>query len=232
MNPIQLTPIGIIHSPFKEKFGIPRQPGLAPSSSAVLELIEPYNVAETVRGLEQFSHVWIIFLFHETANRGWTPTVRPPRLGGNKAVGVFASRSTHRPNPIGMSVAELVKIDADNNSVKIHLNNIDLIDGTPVLDIKPYIPYSDSISNAKGGFANKAPETLLEVVFSSKAEGQLNSRPKLKSLIIEILSLDPRPAYKANKVDEKIYGIVLEDVDVKFRIEGKTAFVIEVDKGK
>lgn len=232
MNPINLIPIGIIHSPFKEKFGIPRQPGLAPSSTAVLELLEPYNVAETVRGLEQFSHVWIIFLFHETASRGWTPTVRPPRLGGNKTVGVFASRSTHRPNPIGMSVAELEKVEVDNNSIKIHLRNIDLIDGTPILDIKPYIPYSDSISNAYGAYADKAPESLLEVVFSKEAEDQLSSRPNLKSLIIEVLSLDPRPAYKANKADRKIYGIALEDVDVKFRIEGPKVFVIEVDKGK
>ncbi|AFD08939.1 tRNA (N6-threonylcarbamoyladenosine(37)-N6)-methyltransferase TrmO [Solitalea canadensis] len=230
MDSIVLTPIGIIHSPFKEKFGIPRQPGLAPSSYAVVELIAPYNSADVILGLEQFSHLWIIFQFHETAHKKWTPTVRPPRLGGNKRMGVFATRSTHRPNPIGMSVAELEKIETENNEVKIYLRNIDLMDGTPVLDIKPYIPYSDAIPTATAGYAAIAPEKPLDVQFDPEIGNELSIQPELKQLIIEVLSFDPRPAYKATKDDTKIYGVLLENVDVKFKIDGSIATVISLER--
>ncbi|POY39058.1 tRNA (N6-threonylcarbamoyladenosine(37)-N6)-methyltransferase TrmO [Solitalea longa] len=228
MTPFSFQPIGIVHSPFKEKFGIPRQPGLAPSSTAVIELVPPFNLTETVEGLSQFSHVWVTFVFHATAERGWTPTVRPPRLGGNEHVGVFATRSTHRPNPIGLSVAELGKIETENGKVLIQLRNIDLMDGTPVLDIKPYLPYADAIPGAKGGYASDAPSQKLSVRFSAKAETDLQTNPQLKQLITEIISLDPRPAYKSAKADEKIYGIAIGDVDVKFTIESGIATVIEI----
>jgi tRNA-Thr(GGU) m(6)t(6)A37 methyltransferase TsaA len=220
--------IGIVHSPFKEKFGIPRQPGLAPSSKAVIELLPPYNLIEIVLGLEEFSHIWVVFVFHATADRIWTPTVRPPRLGGNKKIGVFATRSTHRPNPIGMSVAELEKIETAQGKVLLHLRNIDLLDKTPVIDIKPYIPYSDSIPNAYADYAANPPEHRLLVRFDDSVSDQLVEKPHLRQLIIEILSLDPRPAYKSFKEDPNVYGIRIEDVDVKFIIENNSAIVIDL----
>ena len=140
-------PVGIIHSPYKEKFGIPRQSSLVRAARAQLELFAPYNHPDAVRGLEAFSHIWIQFVFHQTAARGWTPLVRPPRLGGNARVGVFASRSTHRPNPIGLSLVELAGIDY-TGGLKLNLTGADLVDGTPVLDIKPYIPFVESRPDA------------------------------------------------------------------------------------
>ena len=161
-------PVGVIHSCFKEKFGIPRQPGLAPDARAVLELLPPYNRAEAVRGLEGFSHVWLSFIFHACLGEPWKPTVRPPRLGGNRRLGVFATRSTHRPNPIGLSAVELEKIEAAPGRVLLHLKGVDLLDGTPVLDIKPYLPYSDNIPGALGGFAPEMPAAPFEVSFAPR----------------------------------------------------------------
>lgn len=149
-----LNPIGTIHSCFKEKFTIPRQPGLVKQAKATLELIEPYNRKEAVRGLEEFSHIWVVFVFHKNESRGqWKPTVRPPRLGGNKRVGIFASRSPHRPSPIGMSAVKLEGIEESKDKILLHLSGVDLLDGTPVLDIKPYIGYADSIEDSYDGFA-------------------------------------------------------------------------------
>ncbi|UKJ08017.1 tRNA (N6-threonylcarbamoyladenosine(37)-N6)-methyltransferase TrmO [Solitalea lacus] len=229
MNSFTFQQIGIIHSPFKSKFGIPRQPGLSPSSVAVLELFPPYNQPETVEGLADFSHVWIVFAFHATAERGWTPTVRPPRLGGNERIGVFATRSTHRPNPIGLSVAELERVEFDNEKVLIHLRNIDLMDRTPVLDIKPYIPYSDAIPNAFGAYASNAPQPKLTVFFEPETEMQLKTTPELRQLIIEVISLDPRPAYKEGRTDDKIYGMAIGEVDVKFKINQYVATVVAIN---
>ncbi|WP_142604696.1 tRNA (N6-threonylcarbamoyladenosine(37)-N6)-methyltransferase TrmO [Solitalea koreensis] len=224
----KFNPIGIVHSPFKEKFGIPRQPGLAPSAKAVIELLPPFNLAETVLGLPEFSHIWVIFIFHATSERGWSPTVRPPRLGGNKRTGVFATRSTHRPNPIGMSVAELEQVEVENGKVLLHLRNIDLMDGTPVIDIKPYVPYSDSIPNAYADYAANVPEHKLIVSFNEEVEIKLREKPQLKQLIIEILRLDPRPAYRSIKDDANVYGIRIEDVDVKFKIENNAVIVVDL----
>jgi len=171
MTALQLSPIGIISSCYKEKFGIPRQPSLVPAAMAELVLGDEFG-EESVRGLEGFSHIWINFVFHETQAQGWKPMVRPPRLGGNEKVGVFASRSTFRPNPLGLSVIELLGVETKSGKVVLHLAGCDLMDGTPVLDIKPYLPYADIIPNAKGGFAETKPEALLEVVFSEEAEAQ------------------------------------------------------------
>jgi tRNA (adenine37-N6)-methyltransferase len=137
---IAFTPIGIVHSPFKEKFGVPRQPGIATAARATLELLPPYDREEALEGLSGFSHVWLVFVFHATAAQGWQPSVRPPRLGGNVRVGVFASRSMFRPNPIGLSVVELEGYGREDGRLVLHVKGADLIDGTPVLDIKPYIP--------------------------------------------------------------------------------------------
>lgn len=214
--------IGTIHSCFKEKFGIPRQPGLADHAKATLELLPPYNRPEAVAGLEGFSHIWISFVFHAIKREEWKAMVRPPRLGGNRRIGVFASRSTHRPNPIGLSVVELDHIDTTNGKVILHLQGVDLLDGTPVLDIKPYLPYSDALPDATGGYAAIAPEQKMEVFFSEEVDSTLalldKQQPDLRKLIEQLLSLDPRPAYSENRDDERVYGMRLYDVDVKWQV--------------
>jgi len=146
---IEVTPIGFVQSCFKEKFATPRQPGLADAAKGVIELIPPFNLPESVEGLEDCSHIWLQFVFHECMNQGWKPKVRPPRLGGNKKMGVFATRATHRPNALGLSVVKLDGIECTDDQVRLHISGLDLIDGTPILDIKPYIPYSDAIENAQ-----------------------------------------------------------------------------------
>ena len=222
------APIGVIHSPFKEKFGIPRQPDLAPHAVVTLELLPPYNQADCVRGLESFSHLWITFVFHETSARGWQPLVRPPRLGGNAKVGVFASRSTHRPNPLGLSLVRLAGIDT-SQGVCLTLLGTDLLDQTPVLDIKPYIPFVEAQPNARGGFAEAPPPTL-EVCWSQQARqdlAALNTPPAdLSQLIEEVLAQDPRPAYQ--NTPERIYGVRLYRYNVRFRIVGQRAEVLEI----
>ncbi|MBI5040814.1 MAG: tRNA (N6-threonylcarbamoyladenosine(37)-N6)-methyltransferase TrmO [Gammaproteobacteria bacterium] len=223
-------PIGIIHSPFKEKFGVPRQPGIAPAARATLELLPPYDRDEALEGLAGFSHVWLVFVFHATADQGWHPTVRPPRLGGNARVGVFASRSTFRPNPIGLSVVELAGFGREDGKLVLHLRGADLIDGTPVLDIKPYVPYADSLPDARGGFADSAPEKRLAVRFTIEAEVPLAAReavhPQLRALITQILAVDPRPAYREDEPVERVYGMRLLDFDLRWRVEGDTAVVV------
>lgn len=227
-----LTPIGIIHSPFKEKFGVPRQPGIATAARATLELLPPYDREEALEGLGGFSHVWIVFIFHATAAQGWHPTVRPPRLGGNARVGVFASRSTFRPNPLGFSVVELEGFGREDGKLVLHIKGADILDGTPVLDIKPYVPYADSIPDARGGFADSAPEMHLTVIFTAEAEAQLAAREsehsQLRELIIQVLGADPRPAYRDDEAAQRIYGMRLFDFDLRWRVEGNSAVVVEL----
>lgn len=155
---VTFEPIGVIRSCFREKFGIPRQAGLVAEAPATLEIMAPYNRAEAFRGLAEFSHVWIVFLFHDINRDGWRPTVRPPRLGGNKRVGVFATRSGYRPNPIGLSAVALEKITQESGKLRLHLTGGDFLDGTPVLDVKPYVPYADRLPAATGGFAAAPPQ--------------------------------------------------------------------------
>lgn len=219
------SPVGVIHSCFKEKFGIPRQPGLVPEARAILELLPPYNRAEAVRGLEDFSHIWVSFVFHACLGESWKPTVRPPRLGGNRRLGVFATRSTHRPNPIGLSAVELEKIVVESGKVLLHLKGIDLLDGTPVLDIKPYLPYSDRIAEATGGFAQEAPATPFEVRFSQSALDCCATVPQLEALIRRILSLDPRPAYYGKGEGKPVFGMKLLDYDVQWEVDGEVVLV-------
>lgn len=227
---ITFNVIGIVHSCYKEKYGIPRQPGLVEAETAKLELLPPYDRPETVKGLEGFSHIWVSFIFHGVEAGKWSPTVRPPRLGGNERVGVFASRSTHRPNPIGLSVVPLSRIEINNNKAVIYLAGADLLDGTPVIDIKPYIPYVDSVPKADAGFAVGAPEARLSVRFNENSERVLHQQqgryPALRQVIIESLRYDPRPAYKQNKDSEG--GMRLFDFDVKYKIEGEVLEVKEI----
>lgn len=222
-------PVGIIHSCFKEKFGIPRQPGLVADARAVLELLPPYNRAEAVRGLEGFSHVWVSFVFHACLGEPWKPTVRPPRLGGNRRLGVFATRSTHRPNPIGLSVVELERVVAEPGRVELHLKGVDLLDGTPVLDIKPYLPYVDSLPDAAGGFAPDAPAARFEVRFSPGALDVCATAGEraagMEVLIRQILGHDPRPAYYGKDDGKRAFGMRLFDYDVKWEVAGNTVYV-------
>jgi tRNA-Thr(GGU) m(6)t(6)A37 methyltransferase TsaA len=217
----EFKPIGLIHSCFKEKFGIPRQSRLIPEAEARLEVLAPYNRAEAFRELADYSHLWIIFVFH-AASGDWSPTVRPPRLGGNRRVGVFASRSPVRPNPIGLSVVDLLHIDLSNNGVVLHLGGIDLLDGTPVLDIKPYLPYADAIPDAKCGYAATAPAKAIELSYSAAAERALDRLPpteaqKLRRLIRRILENDPRPAYLEESKRDR-FGMRLYDYNIRWAV--------------
>ena len=218
------SPIGYIATPFPDKFGIPRQPRLAPHARGDLHLLPPHNRAEAVRGLAAFSHVWLSFVFHQTAGQ-WSPTVRPPRLGGNERVGVFASRSPFRPNPLGLSLVELLDIDT-RDGVLLSFGGVDLVDGTPILDIKPYIPFVESQPAARGGFVD-GPPSLLEVQFVDGAVAQLSANagrlPSLEVLIREVLAQDPRPAY-ADDPDRR-YGMRLYDLDIRWRCVGGQALV-------
>jgi len=229
------NPIGYVESCFKQKFGIPRQPGLVPSARGRLILLPEYSHPDIIRGLSAYSHIWIIFVFHQSIQEKFKNTVRPPRLGGNERMGVFATRSNFRPNPIGQSVVMLEKVDMENDRIVLSLSGIDILDKTPVLDIKPYITYSDYVEKASAGFAFKAPEKQFTVSFSAMAENclqQLMSKDSkhLKTLITEVLSYDPRPAYETNKENHKIYSMQLYDYDVKWRVEGEEAMVEEIVK--
>ncbi|MES9963127.1 MAG: tRNA (N6-threonylcarbamoyladenosine(37)-N6)-methyltransferase TrmO [Candidatus Sedimenticola sp. 20ELBAFRAG] len=223
--------IGHISSPFKEKFGIPRQSGLVPEARASLVFDSPYNRAEAIAGLEGYSHLWIQFVFHQAMRGEWQPMVRPPRLGGNEKVGVFASRSPFRPNPIGLSVARLEGVSTSAGQVELLLSGLDLVDGTPVLDVKPYVVYSDSIPDASSGFAPSAPEKRLEVVFSQRALEQIQARAdseQLQALIAALLEIDPRPAYRSGESGDRIYGIRLYDFDLRWRVTGEQVEVLEL----
>ncbi|MCG2838784.1 tRNA (N6-threonylcarbamoyladenosine(37)-N6)-methyltransferase TrmO [Photobacterium sp. WH77] len=225
----QIEPIGVIHSPYKEKFAVPRQPGLVPSARATLVLCGDANTPESIRGIEQFSHLWLLFLFDQNLAAGWRPTVRPPRLGGNDRIGVFASRATFRPNGIGMSAIKLNGVRHEKGQVLLDLAGVDLVDGTPVIDIKPYIPYSDSVPDASGGFAAEIPE-LLPVEFTPAALAQLDGEDAAyqQAVIEEVLAQDPRPAYKKGKTDDKRYAVLLFDYNVLFRFEGHKVLVEQI----
>jgi len=221
--------IGVIHSPFKEKFGIPRQSGLMSAAQAQLELLPPYDRDEAVRGLDGFSHLWITFVFHGVRQGDWSPTVRPPRLGGNQRLGVFATRSTHRPNPIGLSVVELTGIKREQGRLLLQLRGADLLDGTPVLDIKPYVPYVDSVPAARAGFAAGAPQPRLQVSFAPEAAAVCARRPELCEFIVQMLQYDPRPAYRGTEEPGRIYGVRVFDCNVRWHVDGDAAQVIAID---
>lgn len=204
-------PIGFVQSCFKEKFGIPRQPLLIPEADGAIVLKKDPDLKTALRGLESFSHLWVIFVFHEHGGKKWKPSIRPPRLGGAKKVGVLASRSPHRPNPIGMSVVKLRKVDLEGRSGPIiYIQGGDLLDGTPVLDIKPYLPYADSIADATSGWASqeieRSPVKWSDTALASlkwrdeKLRGDRDPRDwSLKRLIEGIFELDPRPAFQKRR---------------------------------
>jgi tRNA-Thr(GGU) m(6)t(6)A37 methyltransferase TsaA len=229
ISPISpITPIGTIHSCFTEKFGIPRQPGMVKSATARLELLPPFNREEMLRGLEQFSHIWVHFLFHQTVAEGWKPTVRPPWLGGRKRMGVFASRSPHRPNHMGLSVVRLEGLVWEKKKVFLELSGVDFLDQTPVFDIKPYIPYSDCIPSASCGYARgETPE--VGVLFSETAETfctdyYCKTGRNIRQLIEDMIRHDPRPA--SQKGSKSSFGMLLWNVNIRWVVDG-TNFLIE-----
>ena len=222
---ISLHPIATMRSDFPTKFGIPRQSGLAVSLRSTIVFEPQYRSDDALRGLEDFSHLWIIWQFSEAVRTKWSPTVRPPRLGGNTRMGVFATRSPFRPNSIGLSCVELIGLEQtrDNGTV-IHVAGADLMDGTPILDIKPYIPYCDAHPEALGGFTENADDYLLIVKFPP---GLLELLPEDKrEAALEVLSHDPRPSYQADS--ERLYGLSFAGFDIRFRVENDTLFVKEV----
>lgn len=227
-------PIAFLHTCFKEKFGIPRQPNLIREAPARLVFEPAYARPEAVRGLEGFSHIWLVFIFHRS--QGWQPMVRPPRLGGNKKVGVFASRSPFRPNPVGMSAVRLTSVEQTGQGPVLHLEGVDILDRTPVLDIKPYLPYSDIIPDAGGGFAPAPPDPGLRIEFTPAAETQCRTLegeiPNLARIITQMLANDPRPGYRAKQADTpgRIYGARLFDLDVKWQVEGLLVRVLSLDR--
>lgn len=231
MTAYTMTPIGFLHTPFREKFGIPRQPGLAPHAISRLVLLPDVATADCVEGLAAFSHVWLQFVFHASLEQGWQPRVRPPRLGGNERCGVFATRSMFRPNPIGLSVVELVDIVDGEHGKELVLRGADVLDGTPVLDIKPYVPYADSIPTARAGFAAASP-ALLSVVWQETAladAAALQLPADLRVLIDEVLAQDPRPAYRGARDDDREYGVWLADVNVRFAVKGDAVQVLAIE---
>ena len=229
---IVYRPIGVLHSPFREKFGIPRQPGLVPSVRATLELLPPFDRVEALEGLDGFSHVWLLFHFHATARQAWKPTVRPPRLGGNRRVGVFASRSMFRPNPLGLSVVALERIDREGDAPVLHLRGADLLDGTPVLDIKPYLPWVDAVPDARASYASERPGASLSVRFAPEAARQCTEIarhwPEFPRLLEQILALDPRPAYRSDAGTPRIHGMRLGDYDIRWQVQGEIVEVVTI----
>ncbi|UTW45796.1 tRNA (N6-threonylcarbamoyladenosine(37)-N6)-methyltransferase TrmO [bacterium SCSIO 12696] len=228
--------IGIVHSPYREKFAIPRQPGLVPGGKGRIELLPPYNHPDTVRDLQQFSHIWVLFVFHETLAQGWKPLVRPPRLGGNRKTGVFATRSTFRPNPLGMSVVALEQVLAEEGVISLQISGHDLLDQTPVVDIKPYVPYADSLPETSAGFASEPPSASIEVQFACEAEEQLHEKEAqyagLREFICQLLSQDPRPAYRHNQAADagREYGVKLYDFNVVWTVTADGFHVLRIEQ--
>ncbi len=217
--------IAHIRSDFPTKFGIPRQSGLVEDLTAQIVFTPEYRVPEAVRGLEDFSHIWLIWQFSKAVREDWSPTVRPPRLGGNTRMGVFATRSPFRPNAIGLSCVKLLSVETSTpEGPVLTVAGADLMDGTPIFDIKPYIPYADCQPDATGGFTDTAKDFLLDVEFPPEL---LSKIPQdRKAALLGVLSHDPRPSYQHSP--QRVYGMAFGDFDVRFRVEGSTLHVVDV----
>ncbi len=227
MNKLKI--IAHIKTDFPTKFGIPRQSGLVKNAKGKIIFCEEYRNREALRGIEGFSHLWLLWKFSESVTEEWSPTVRPPRLGGNKRMGVFATRSPFRPNPIGLSSVKLERIIENTpDGAVLEVSGVDMLDGTPIYDIKPYIAYTDSHPDAKGGFSEEVFENNLTVEYS---DGITNLIPEEKLVALtEILSQDPRPAYQ-NDIN-RIYSFEFANYNIKFKTEGEKLFVTEVGEMK
>lgn len=232
-DPITMTPIAVVHSPFKEKFGIPHQAGMTESLITTLELLPPVASEEVVRGLEHCSHIWLVFVFSANQNAGWRKTVRPPRLGGKQKLGVLASRSPHRPNPIGLSPVKLEHVRIEGENIYLDVSGADLMDGTPILDIKPYLPDSDAL-DAQYDFQSSREKLQLDVEFSAQAKKQCEDwtqliQQPLEKQIIETIRCDPRPGYKRQNSD-RVYGILLHQLNIRWRIDNDTILVDSIQQ--
>ena len=224
---MEIKPIAHIRTDFKEKFGIPRQSGRVLSLMGRIEFEKEFQNEEFFRGIEEFSHLWLIFDFSMSHKEKFSPTVRPPRLGGNKRVGVFASRSPFRPNSLGLSVVRLERIEKtkDKGNVLI-VSGVDILDNTPIYDIKPYLPYADSIPFAKGSYGEEMSDYKLKVDFP---EELLKLIPKEKqSAVIECLMDDPRPSF--HDKEDRVYSMYFSEFDIRFKVEEKILKVIEIEK--
>ena len=217
--------IARIYTEFDEKFGIPRQSGLVAETVGKIVFEPEYRNPEALRGIDGYSHLWLIWQFSEAVRDSWSPTVRPPRLGGNKRMGVFATRSPYRPNPIGLSSVKLLEIkQTESEGAVLYVGGADLLSGTPIYDIKPYLAFTDSHPEAKGGFADEVKEYEIEVELSDAVKSRL-SEDELKKLVA-LLRQDPRPSYKSE--DEKIYGMKLGGKEIKFKYENCKLLVTSI----
>lgn len=235
MTELSLPIIGIMRSPYVEKFGIPRQPNLVQVESFI-EMLAPYNVMDAFEGIEEFSHLWLIWQFHDNKNQQqldkFRPQVRPPRLGGNKKIGVFATRSMYRPAPVGLSVVQLKQVKKVGNTVRVYVTGSDLLDGTPILDIKPYIQYSDAVLDAQSGYAQDRP-VVKQVRWSEHAcqsRTDLLQQAKIDQQYIaeleSVLALDPRPAYQHDA--QRIYGMRFGQMNIKFSCSDEAIVIQEI----
>lgn len=227
MQDISIQVIARMRSDFPTKFGIPRQSGLVDSLRSTIVFEPEFQNADALRGMEDFTHLWIIWQFSEAVRNGWSPTVRPPRLGGNTRMGVFATRSPFRPNNLGLSCVKLIGLEQTKDlGTVIHVAGADLMDGTPIFDIKPYIPYSDSYPEAAGGFTDHASDFLLKVNFPDNLLAQIPADKR--EAMIGVLSHDPRPSYQ--KDPHRIYGLTFAGFDVRFQVKDSTLTVLEISK--
>jgi tRNA-Thr(GGU) m(6)t(6)A37 methyltransferase TsaA len=250
---VDVVPVAYIRTPYRQKFPIPRQPNLVKEAIGDIHFVSGFADSNMLRGLDGFSHVWLIFAFHETADKGWTPTVTPPRLGGSERVGVFASRSPYRPNPLGLSVVEKVAVMQQGAALVLRVRGVDLLDGTPILDIKPYLPYADSVAGASGGYAEHAPASsraekassqrtvdisvnalsdIKNIVKESSELTNASDDPEqhLQDLIRGVLLQDPRPAQHTRKGDDREYGMLIYHCNVRWRETAQGAEVLSVEE--
>lgn len=232
---LNIPVIGVLRSPFHEKFGIPRQPNLV-QVPAVIEFFEPYGIVQAFEGLKNFSHVWLIWSFHQNKDNSdaekFRAQIRPPRLGGNRKIGVFASRSMYRPSRLGLSVVRLLDVIEQDGQARVLVDGVDLLDGTPIIDIKPYVAYSDAIVQAHSGFAAESPDSK-QVLWTEEAQGETDSLISQSVLsaqqcriIEQLLALDPRPAYQDDA--NRVYGMRYDQVNVLFSIAGDTVHIQSV----
>lgn len=228
MDEYTIKPIAYIRNDLKTKFGVPRQSGLANSLLSEIVFAPEYRVSDALRGITDFSHIWLIWSFSEARRNDWSPTVRPPRLGGNERVGVFATRSPYRPNSLALSCVKLERVEHREGFGDILVvSGADLMNGTPIYDIKPYLPYADSIEDAVGGFAPDGGKTL-EVI---DEKGELNKLSvEKRNTLTELLARDPRPQYHNDS--ERIYGMEYGDFEIKFRVDGNGLFIVSVERSK
>ena len=229
-----MRPIAHIRNAFPTKFGLPRQSGLVPELTSTIVFEPEFRVPEALRGIESYSHLWLIWAFHQAVRDGgktedegsWRPTVRPPRLGGNTRMGVFATRSPFRPNPLGLTVVKLLAVEPSPEGQVLVVSGADMMDGTPIYDIKPYLPYVDSVPEAVGGFTQETADYHLEVDFPAALLARIPKEHR--ETLLGVLRQDPRPAYQHD--EERVYGLPIAGLDVKFTVKDGVLTVVDVLK--